>query len=469
MNNYHISRDVQIPAILMSSEFIADFWQNQIFNQKLSKPKRKKQERFTVGMHSLLLESLQYWIKDQSDPYFERTIAIPSKKTVALVGQRHTKEFLNVLDANGWYVNHSYSTGKVNNKAFCKEVSIPNRVYEQVYDFLKKNESTAQSGGNNTVETSWTKKAIDPCRKDGKQRYHSYQLPNAVRVNVQRLAEYVEREEDSECWDIFEKLQARTLFELAAENDGWINQYYREVLSGRVYGRGSGNLALAKNELLDQILAGCWQLDIQAAAQTLIPQICRKIMNDESLEFDGLEEYAVNRKCLRKQWAEEVGCSVDAIKETVTALLYGSSVAAKEMVVDGRRTLSAIRKILKTEDAVNRFRNIGGVKKMENDTRRAFKLVTTGLMQNGMLEEFGLDKIWMDQATKSEILAMCYQRTESRILAVMVTELQDQVVISKHDGLIILERLVQVDDLENKIFDQVGYRIRLDQDLVGGT
>lgn len=466
----------QIPQVLVSPEFLAIFRQDHDPLAKHSKPDRRKHERFCAAMQTLLYDSINSWDESRSNPFFERTVAIPSKKTVALVGQRHTKQFLNVLDANGWRVDHSYSTGTESNRPFCKHLGIPMGAYEQVYEFLKEHEPIIEANGSSVVKTSWEQPAIAEKRKDGSARYHSFQLPSAVRVNVQQLMKHVKQEEADGNQNIFGKLKARTLLTLAVEHDGWINQYYQEALSGRVYGQGIGNLALADKKLLVAMLAGCWQLDMQAAGQTLFPQVCRKIMNDENLMFDGLKEYAGNRKCLRNQWARVVFPEMEVsdenqekIKKAVTALLYGCSVASKKCFRDGSWKVPALLEELGSEEAVRRFRGIEGVQAMEKDIRRGFKMVINGLQQSQVLKEYGLDRKWMDQARASEVVSYVIQRTESRILAAMLEELGNQVILSKHDAVVVLDWLDQVDTLEDQVLKKTGYRIRLDQEVVSGA
>lgn len=453
-----------IPSVLMSPEFLDRIRTDINLNQIQHKSRRKKAERFARAMVSVALDSLQHF---KSTNFYLRTVEAPSSKLTQLVGQNSTREFFAVLAACQWKVDHSYSTGIGNTNKESKKIGIPVAVHRRMLEFLQEQGLSSGAASWNRVETSWAEAAIEKLRKDGRQRYHSFQLPSAVRINAQRLLAYAQEQEASGQLDVFERLQARVLLELASQNDGWIEQRYREAPSGRVYGRGLGNLVTTKKVLLEQMLAGCWQLDIQAAGQTLLPQICRKVVGDQSLIFDGLEGYAKNRKELRKQWATEVGCSAEAIKQAVTALLYGSSVAAKEMEINGRKRLSALRKILGSEQAVRRFRSIDGIGVMEKDIRRVFKLVTTGLNQESVLDAYGLDRVWIDQATKSEMLAMVYQKTESQILAGMLDVLDQQVVISKHDALIILDRLDQVDVLETLVDAKTGYRIRLDQEQLG--
>ena len=199
-------------------------------------------------------------------------------------------------------------------------------------------------------------------------------------------------------------------------------------------------------------------------------------MNDENLMFDGLKEYAGNRKCLRNQWARVVfpemevsGENQEKIKKAVTALLYGCSVASKKCFRDGSWKVPALLEELGSEEAVRRFRGIEGVQAMEKDIRRGFKMVINGLQQSQVLKEYGLDRKWMDQARASEVVSYVIQRTESRILAAMLEELGNQVILSKHDAVVVLDWLDQVDTLEDQVLKKTGYRIRLDQEVVSGA
>ena len=449
-----------LPQILTSPEFHAHFRQDINLNQISHKSIRQKQQRFTGAMVSLLIDSLSCW-KD-SNPYY-RTIALPSVKTAALVGKNRTKEFLYVLEESGWRVDHSYSTGSTDIKNFCKQAEIPSAVYEKVWEFLvRRSEETDGEQEDQKILTSWGGKAIAGRRKDGSARYHSFQLPDAVRVKHGRLREYV-RKLEREDVSAYDRLNARMKMECAREHNGWMQQRYVEALSGRVYGQGASSLAITANELVNEMLAGCWKLDVQACAHTLLPQVCRQICRDEGLKFDGLENYAINRKELRQEWAEVVGCSVGEVKQAVSALIHGCSVASKQWWRgDGRLMESSLRAILGAEAAVEKFKSIGEVKAMLVDIRSLMKLLGDGRKANGGWQ-------WLDGSKRSQVLAGIYQRAESEVLAVMLENLGRQVVISKHDGLVVLERVEEsvIGRIQEEVHRRLGFRILLDQEEVG--
>ena len=84
---------------------------------------------------------------------------------------------------------------------------------------------------------------------------------------------------------------------LISDGHGWLKQEFVEAKSGRVYGRGLSNLALTPNVLLEHMLEGCVELDIEACSSRLFPQICRKLLGEAGLRFDAMEEYAFRKEC----------------------------------------------------------------------------------------------------------------------------------------------------------------------------
>jgi len=65
-------------------------------------------------------------------------------------------------------------------------------------------------------------------------------------------------------------------------------------------------------------------------------------------------------------------------------------------------------------------------------------------------------------------MAEIYQRAESQVLAIKLETLERQVVISKHDGVVVLE---QAEDsviyrIQEEVHRRLGFRILLDQEEV---
>ena len=89
------------------------------------------------------------------------------------------------------------------------------------------------------------------------------------------------------------------------------------------------------------------------------------------------------------------------------------------------------------------------------------KLIRKRIRKNGSLwNYFGIDEGWISRIKDAGLLAHVYQHEESRILAVMVRFLGKNLVVGKHDAVVVMEGGGGlVDQLRYQIRNDLGYEL----------
>ena len=115
-----------IPPVLSTSSFHSLIRQDISLNSITDGRVRRRQIQLTNAMTSILLMSLDSRSRHRANP---ENVMIPSSLTRSLVSHR-TGDLFDVMNRNGWLVDHSYSPPMAGGKSFCKSLHIPMEAYE---------------------------------------------------------------------------------------------------------------------------------------------------------------------------------------------------------------------------------------------------------------------------------------------------------------------------------------------------
>jgi len=271
--------------------------------------------------------------------------------------------------------------------------------------------------------------------------------------------------------EMMNKLSSMLRLSLISDGHGWLKQEFVEAKSGRVYGRGLSNLALTPNVLLDHMLDGCVELDVEACSPRLIPQICRNLLGVSGLRFDSMEEYASRKNELRNEWANMIGVEVRHIKQCLNAILHGCSISSVSWLHHGLEQKSSLLEILGSGDRVEKFKSIGLVAGILEEMKIIKKLIRKRIRKDGSLwNYFGINEGWISRIKDAGLLAHLYQHEESRIMAVMVRCLGRNLVVGKHDAVVVMEGGGGlVDQLRNQIRNDLGYELEFGRRNLAGA
>ena len=454
-----------IPPVLSTPSFQSLIRQDISLNSITDGRVRRRQIQLTNAMTSILLMSLDSRSRHRVNP---ENVMIPSSLTRSLVSHR-TGDLFDVMNQNGWLVDHSYSPPIAGGKSFCKSLHIPLEAYEKTLGYME--HDRMNNFDSESIEVSWAQNSIGARNIDNELRKHSFQYPSSVKVKTNGLKKFISNMKRDNKQEMMDKLSSMLRLSLISDGHGWLKQEFVEAKSGRVYGRGLSNLALTPNVLLDHMLEGCVELDVEACSPRLIPQICRNLLGEAGLRFDSMEEYAFRKNELRVEWANMIGVEVRHIKQCLNAILHGCSVNSVIWWHHGLEQKSSLLEILGSGDRVEKFKSIGLVAGILEEMKFIKKLIRNRIRKDGSLwNYFGINEGWISRIKDAGLLAHVYQHEESRILAVMVRFLGKNLVVGKHDAVVIKEyggRLV--DQLRNQIRNDLGYELEFGRRNLAGA
>ena len=454
-----------IPPVLSTPSFQSLIRQDISLNSITDGRVRRRQIQLTNAMTSILLMSLDSRSRHRANP---ENVMIPSSLTRSLVSHR-TGDLFDVMNRNGWLVDHSYSPPIAGGKSFCKSLHIPLEAYDKTLGYIE--HQRMNNFDSESIEVSWAQNSIGARNIDNELRKHSFQYPSSVKVKTIGLKQFTSNMKRNNKQEMMDKLNSMLRLSLISDGHGWLKQEFVEAKSGRVYGRGLSNLALTPNVLLDHMLDGCVELDIEACSPRLIPQICRNILGEVGLRFDSLEEYAFRKNELRIEWANMIGVEIRHIKQCLNAILHGCSISSVSWWHHGLEQKSSLLEILGSGDRVEKFKSIGLVAGILEEMKFIKKLIRKRIRKDGSLwNYFGIDEGWICRIKDAGLLAHVYQHEESRILALMVKFLGKNLVVGKHDAVVIKEYGGSlVDQLRNQIRNDLGYELEFGRRNLAGA
>lgn len=259
-------------------------------------------------------------------------------------------------------------------------------------------------------------------------------------------------------------------------NDGkyYIEQDKKTKATGRIYMVGPRALQGVKKSLRPHIFGEYYDIDIENSAMNLKMQMA--VQSGYTGSLDGLENYVKNTKKIRNEVAQKIfnteaptSCQLKQVKQALTAISFGAKATSYATSPDNiNKEKNSIVKILSASVAKKLFQ-IDDIKNLVED----LKSINRHLMRTIDFDQYfpcSYDK-------RNQKLAHSYQSCEKHILDIIMREVgnsnlsakllddSNSLIMPMHDG-IMSKSEIDVSNIENIIFKETGYRIKLLQELI---
>jgi hypothetical protein len=208
--------------------------------------------------------------------------------------------------------------------------------------------------------------------------------------------------------------------------------------------------------LLKEILAGCYEIDVNASAMALLPSIYNK-HQDKVFRFPCIERYIKYRSIIREKVSVSLGVDLGTVKQGFTSIAFGVRRNTKGYRdVDDNWQIPTITEIFGSEVVAKSFIEHKEVNGLWNEMSKIF----SGLSK--------ISKSSLPNLKSCQRVAYLYQTNEAEMLKVMMEFVGKSLVITKHDSIIINSPLsiIKLRLLELRIYNQLGFRVKLSQGLL---
>ena len=235
-----------------------------------------------------------------------------------------------------------------------------------------------------------------------------------------------------------------------------MKQDYKTVDFGRLVGTGISSLQTMPKILLKEILAGCYEIDVNASAMALLPSIYKKHLG-KVLRVPCIERYIKHRSKIREQVSSSLGVHLETVKQAFTSIAFGARRNTKGYIdVDDNWQIPTMSKIFGSEEVADSFVHHKEVEGLWNE----LSIIFSGLSK--------VSKSSLPNLKSSQRVAYLYQTNEAEMLKVMMEFVGKSLVITKHDSIIITSPLsnYKLRLLEHRIYNKLGFKVKLSQGVL---
>ena len=257
--------------------------------------------------------------------------------------------------------------------------------------------------------------------------------------------------------ELYKKLHLQLRLSIAQENDGWLSQNYRVSDFGRLVGTGLSSLQTMPKTLLNEILNGCAEVDVNASSMSLLPSIYNRVLN-KTLTFPCIERYKEHSTNIREVVSHSLGVDLKMVKQAFTAIGFGLRKNTKTYKnVDNTWIVPTLTKIFGDESKAKSFVEHKEVKGLWKEVDEIF---------SGLSKE---TKSTLPDYSPSQRVAYLYQHNEAEMLKVMMEFVGRSLVITKHDAIVLKSPLTksQLIQLKDKIYQTLGFDVSFTQRKFG--
>jgi len=239
---------------------------------------------------------------------------------------------------------------------------------------------------------------------------------------------------------------------------GNIPSGYIEHQSGRLYAATYPHLQNVPRELKRVALAGCWEYDFANCHYSLFHQMA----GEEGYEATNIQHYIDNKAEVRQQVAEDVGLTVNQVKEALLALIYGASTRKGEAnPYFSKNTLLNICGWNKEKHLV--LLNHPLFHGLSRDLEKGRDLITAAAPRSrGGIKNL-MGKYTDRSNRKSQVLAHLLQGAEAWCLNTILRHYGEQIILLQHDGWNTTNRL-DVGEMELVVARDTGFEIRIEEE-----
>ena len=248
-------------------------------------------------------------------------------------------------------------------------------------------------------------------------------------------------------------LEINTLLVTAREHkNSSVHVIYTEANTGRYTADGAVLQGYHKS-VRYAALSGCYEYDLEAAHQNILLQLLAK-QGVDFPELDVLREYVSNKKGIRLRLSEELGASVDVVKEIISALTYGAELnrSPKQSLYDScdgdKELLDKVVSHLWLKDLV-----------------KVFKLAHQYLVtdKDNIVNAVGI-KYSKEEANDSSELAHILQGVERLVLDTVIKHSnRDDIALLVHDCVVFYTKQ-DIDELSTIVKEETGFDLEFSEE-----
>ena len=432
----------EIPPVLLCDEFRNVLRDDIDFNSITHKSTKKKQRRIADAMTQLIINTCDKFEKHKDYPA-ENVVKLSRQFQKRMV--RNFQPFQQALADNDFSIDHYYRPPTNTLGGITKSVIVPESKIKETIHYLAQ-QSIESVELNDEVLISWR----DP------QTFGEHPIPSKVRINTSVLTDYCNsmKEVGNE---LYKKLHLQLRLSIAQENDGWLSQNYRVSDFGRLVGTGLSSLQTMPKTLLNEILNGCVEVDVNASSMSLLPSIYNRVM-DKTLTFPCIERYKKHRTTIREVVSLSLGVDLKMVKQAYTAIGFGLRKNTKTYKnVDDTWIVPTLTEIFGNERIAKSFVEHKEVKGLWKEVAEIFSSLSRET------------KSTLPDYKSSQRVSYLYQTNEAEMLKVMMECVGRSLVITKHDAIVLKSPLTisQLRQLEDKIYQTLGFDVSLTQRILG--
>ena len=244
------------PTALLNDDFRQAIREDIDFNYITHKSTLKKQRKLTDALTQLMINTCDKFQRHKEMPLWNAVRLSRAFQKDRF--SRDFKPFQNVLEQNGCIINHHYKPPTANHSGTTKAVIIPHKKIKQAVDYLESiNQEQVQL--NSELLIDW----------NSPYYFNDCPVPSRIRINTKALQEFSSSVK-STSGHLHQKWNLQLRLNTALDCDGWLDQEYRTSDFGRLVGTGLSSLQTMPKILLKEILAGCFEIDVNACSYSLL-------------------------------------------------------------------------------------------------------------------------------------------------------------------------------------------------------
>ena len=198
-----------------------------------------------------------------------------------------------------------------------------------------------------------------------------------------------------------------------------MEQNYKVSDFGRLVGTGISSLQTMPKVLVKEVLAGCYEIDVNTSALSLLPTIYNNTLKKHS-NFPCIERYCKHRSIIREVVSLSLKCELKTVKQGFTSIAFGIRKNVKKYKnVDDNWQIPTLTEIFGSEKLAIQFKEHYEVKGLWLELDEIF---------SGLAKE---TKKSFPQLKPSQRVAYLYQTNEALMLKVMMEFVGRSLVITK--------------------------------------
>lgn len=430
------------PKALLCDEFRKIIRNDIDFSTINHKGTLRKQRKIADAMTQLLVNTCDKFEHHKDYPLYN--VVKLSRHYQKQMVPNDFQPFQKALTDNGFVINHEYRMPTKDNVGTTKSVIIPHRKIQSAVDYLEQ-QNLMNVKLNDEVLIDWNKP----------QYFGTHPIPNKVRINTTALNSFCKSVKNVSK-NLHNKWNLHLRLSVAQDCDGWMIQDYRTSDFGRLVGIGLSSLQTMPKVLLKEVLAGCYEVDVNASALCLLPTIFNNTLKKHT-RFPCIERYCEYRTIIREDVSLSLRCDLETVKQAFTAIAFGMKKNVK-MYKDGNDNWQTptLTEIFGSEKIANAFLEHNEVKGLWLELDEIFSGLAT------------VTKESLPELKPRQRVAYLYQTNEAMMLKAMMDYVGKSLVITKHDSIIISSPLSILDLrlLEHRIYYQLGFKVKLSQGLL---